>query len=120
MPPRTRGKPTCWWSTDRSRTRLLISLTELSLKAVNKRWLGTDDPEKWAPTWGGARTRDRLRGLGHQGAQAEITHQRGQAGALRAGFFLQGLQVLFGKAHQDLGRQLSLLAVAHVFLRHLG
>jgi hypothetical protein len=61
--------------------------------------------------------RDGSGGLGHQGAQADFTHQRRQAYALSAGFLLQRFKVLFREAHQDLARQLSLLAVAHVLLQ---
>ena len=66
-----------------------------------------------------AQPRDGSRGR-HQGAQAELAHQLRQAYALSAGFLLQRFEIFFGEAHQDLTGQLSLLAVAHVFLRHLG
>jgi hypothetical protein len=59
-------------------------------------------------------------GLSYQGAQAEVAHQLRQADALPAGFGLQGLEIFFGEAHQDLAAQLALLAVAHDFLQHVG
>ena len=55
--------------------------------------------------------RGELRRLRHQGAQADLTHQRRQARAEAVGLILQGLQVLFGETHQHLACQLPLLAV---------
>jgi hypothetical protein len=51
--------------------------------------------------------------LGHQGAQAELAHELGQADASAAGFLLQCFEVFFGETHQHLSGQLSLFAVAH-------